>query len=126
MEVIIFYVETLEENVPIDQLDELEIKYISQYDSYNNGYNSTPGGDGRVINKINNEAELLKLAEAGMPAQEIADRFNVNKATIFRTLHKLDFYYHANHDEIKELFNSGLTNIEIGKLLKCDPLTVTR
>lgn len=121
-----FYVETLEENVPLDELDELEIKYISQYDSYNNGYNSTPGGDGRLINKINNEEKVLKMAQKGIKAQEIADVFNVNKATIFRTLHKLGFYYHASQEEMKELFNLGFTNLEIGELLKCDPDTVTR
>lgn len=31
------------------QLDELEKKYIKEYDSYNNGYNSTLGGDGGVL-----------------------------------------------------------------------------
>lgn len=121
-----FYVETLEENVPLEKLDELEIKYISQYNSYNDGYNSTPGGDGRIINKINNEEEVLKMAQKGIKAQEIADTFGVNKATIFRTLHKLGFYYHVSQEEIKELFDLGFTNIEIGELLKCDPDTVTR
>jgi group I intron endonuclease len=121
-----FYVETLEENVPLEKLDELEIKYISQYNSYNDGYNSTPGGDGRIINKINNEEEVLKMAQKGIKAQEIADTFGINKATIFRTLHKLGFYYHASQEEIKELFDLGFTNIEIGELLKCDPDTVTR
>jgi len=29
-------------------LNELEIKYIAQYDSYNNGYNCTKGGDGSL------------------------------------------------------------------------------
>ena len=29
-----------------DELNDLEIKYISEYDSFNNGYNSTLGGDG--------------------------------------------------------------------------------
>lgn len=121
-----FYVETLEENIPLEQLDELEIQYIAQYDSYNNGYNSTPGGDGRIINKINNEEEVLKMAQEGYKAQEIADKFQVNKATIFRTLHKLGFYYHINQEEVLELREQGYSNIEIGELLNCDPHTVTR
>ena len=121
-----FYVETLEENVPLDKLDELEIQYILQYNSYNNGYNSTPGGDGRIINKINNEEEVLKMAQNGVKAQDIANIFNVDKATIFRTLHKLGFYYHTNQEKIVELFNQGYSNIEISELLNCDSHTVTR
>lgn len=31
------------------QLDRLEIKYISEYDTYNNGYNQTLGGDGGIL-----------------------------------------------------------------------------
>lgn len=34
------------------KLDELEKKYIQEYDSYNNGYNSTLGGDGGVLGYI--------------------------------------------------------------------------
>lgn len=32
------------------RLNEMEIYYIEKYDSYNNGYNMTPGGDGGPIN----------------------------------------------------------------------------
>lgn len=38
------------------QLDQLEIKYISEYDTYNNGYNQTLGGDGGILGyKMTNE-----------------------------------------------------------------------
>ena len=40
-----FSFEVLEE-CPIEKLDEREIYWISYYDSFNNGYNETPGGDG--------------------------------------------------------------------------------
>lgn len=66
-----FYYEILEENVPLEVLDEKEIFYIDQYDSYKNGYNSTLGGDGRTINK------------------EIAKYFDVDKETIGRHLKKI-------------------------------------
>lgn len=36
-----FYVELLEDDIPIDLLNEKEIEYIELYDSYYNGYNST-------------------------------------------------------------------------------------
>jgi len=41
-----FKPEILAENVPIEELNDLEIYYIALYDSFNNGYNSTKGGDG--------------------------------------------------------------------------------
>jgi len=35
----------VEDNIPIDLLNEKEIFYINQFDSYHNGYNSTEGGE---------------------------------------------------------------------------------
>lgn len=121
-----FYVETLEENIPLEYLDQKEIEYIAEYDSYVNGYNSTPGGDGRIINKLNNEEELLLLAQSGIGAKEIADMFCVNKATIFRTLHKLGFFYQTDKNEIIRLSEEGLSNIDIAEKLGCHVATVSR
>lgn len=121
-----FYVETLEENIPLDKLDEKEIEYIAEYDSYNNGYNSTPGGDGRIINKLNNEDELLKLAKDGASPEELSIIFDVNKATIFRTCHKLGFYFRVDQNEIIELYECGYTNPQIAEILGCHPATVSR
>jgi group I intron endonuclease len=36
-------------------LETMELKFIKEYNSFNNGYNSTPGGDGVVGYKHNNE-----------------------------------------------------------------------
>lgn len=121
-----FYVETLEDNIPLDKLNEKEIQYISLYDSYNNGYNSTPGGDGRIINLINNEEELLSLAKSGISAKELAKKFNVHKATIYRTLHKLGFYYYKNDKQILDLVNQGLSNKDISLQLNIDEYSVSR
>ena len=121
-----FYVETLENNVPLDELNEREIDYIALYDSYYHGYNSTKGGDGRIINKVENEDILLSLAKSGIKAEDIAKQLNVNKATVFRTLHKLGFYYHASQEDIVNLSEQGLSNKEIAKQLSIDPYTVCR
>lgn len=45
------------------QLDELEKKYIQEYDSFNNGYNSTLGGDGGVLGYIHTEETKEHLRE---------------------------------------------------------------
>jgi hypothetical protein len=36
----------LEDNIPNDKLNEREMRYITEHDSFKNGYNSTIGGDG--------------------------------------------------------------------------------
>lgn len=121
-----FYVETLETGIPVESLDDREIELIGQYDSFRNGYNSTSGGDGRIFNSIEDENRLLELARSGVKAAELAKQFGVNKATIFRTLHHLGFYYRPKHETLISMVESGLTNIEIGKMMNCDPDTVTR
>lgn len=121
-----FYVETLEENVPLDELNQKEIEYIDKFDSYKNGYNSTPGGDGRVFNKVDDENALLEMANIGYSCEQLAAHFHVHKATIFRTLHRIGFYFRVPDSEIIALVNSGLNNKEIGARLGCHPATVTR
>jgi len=121
-----FYYEILEDQIPEEELDNKEIDYISKYNSYYEGYNSTPGGDGRIISKVEDEQELLRLARDGYKAQDLAEIFNVCKTTIFRTLHKLNFYYHIDQNELRALYNEGLSNKEIAEILNCDPDTITR
>jgi group I intron endonuclease len=121
-----FYCETLETDIPLERLDEKEIAYIAEYDSFKHGYNSTPGGDGRVINKLSNEEEVLALAKAGMGTKEIAKMFSVNHTTVIRTLHKLGFYYHTDPNKVLELYESGKSNKEIAKILGCSSTTVSR
>lgn len=43
------------------ELDELEIKYIKEFDSFNNGYNCTIGGLGKRIHYTEEERKLAKL-----------------------------------------------------------------
>lgn len=113
-----FYFEILEENIPLSQLNEKEIRYIAHYDSFNNGYNSTKGGDGRIINVIDNEEELLALAQKGVTATELSERFHVHTATILRTLHKLGFkYYDTDVEHLKKLVSQNKSNEEIAQCL---------
>lgn len=122
-----FYVETLESNIPLEELDTKEIQYIAQYDSYYNGYNSTKGGDGRIINLIENENELLEKAKHGVPATELAKYYGVNKATIYRTLHKLNFYYYeVDEESVVDAAMSGMKQADIAILFGIDKMTVQR
>lgn len=121
-----FYVETIESGIPLDLLNQKEIEYISMYDSFRNGYNSTKGGDGRIINKIDNEDDLLRMAHDGMNTKEIASILQVSSATVTRTLHKLGFYYHTSQEEIIRLAKSGMKNSDIAEKLNCHVYTVSR
>jgi group I intron endonuclease len=58
-----FKCETLAENVPIEELAELEIYYIKEHDTYNNGYNSTVGGEG-TMGRIWTEEQRIALSKA--------------------------------------------------------------
>lgn len=40
-----FMIEPIEKDIPNEQLNEREQYWISYYDSFHNGYNSTIGGD---------------------------------------------------------------------------------
>lgn len=84
-----FFIEILEENVPIDQLNQREIFYIEKYDSFENGYNSSKGGDGRVINKDYDEKQIIDDYLKGSSMNEICAKFNVSNATISRVLKRL-------------------------------------
>jgi len=50
------------DNVPVDNLDDMEIKAISKYDSYKCGYNATTGGYGRAGNPLG-EKSRKKLSK---------------------------------------------------------------
>jgi transposase len=122
-----FYVETLETEIPVELLDQKEIEYIARYNSYNYGYNSTKGGDGRVINLIDNEEELLEKAKQKVPAVELAQLFDVNVATIYRTLHKLGFYYYEIDEEsvIRDAL-LGMRQEEIANKYGVNKVTIQR
>lgn len=44
-----FLIEIIEDNIPKDHLNEKEQYYIKLYDTVNNGFNLTPGGDGGFV-----------------------------------------------------------------------------
>lgn len=128
-----FYCELLEEDIPIEELNNREIYYIEKYDSFENGYNSTKGGDGRFINKDYDIENILSQYKSGVSAIQIAKEYNVSHSTIDRILHvnniktrkdgKKIFDYML--DEIIELTNNH-TYKEIASLYNVDEKTIRR
>ena len=84
-----FYCDVLEKNVNVNNLDDREIFFINKYNSFENGYNSTKGGDGRTINNEYDEKEIVRLYRSGESEQAIASMYGISNATISRVLKKL-------------------------------------
>lgn len=84
-----FYIEVLEKNIPVEKLDEREIYYIELYNSFECGYNSSKGGDGRVINKSYDEQKIINSYLSGRSLNQICKDYNVSTATISRVLKRL-------------------------------------
>lgn len=91
-----FYVELIEE-VPFEKLDEREIYWISYYDSYNNGYNSTIGGKG---NKKINYEPIIKDWYEGLSEYEIRQKYNISKTLMWKILN----LYNISSEERKLRF----------------------
>lgn len=130
-----FYIEELESNIPIEELDQKEIEYIEKYNSFKNGYNSTKGGDGRTINKSYDETLIIQMYKNGFSQSEIADVFKVSNATISRTLKKLNIetrhdgnkYETINTNDFISMWKSrNITRKEMAKHFKVAPETIKR
>lgn len=85
-----FNIEIIEQDIPNNQIDEKEQFYISFYDTYNNGYNATKGGDGgRTVSKLTpNEAkqicEILNNKDSLLSFGDIGAQFNIDASVVSR------------------------------------------
>ena len=126
-----FYVETLESNIPVGELDNKEIYYIEQFDSLNNGYNTAMGGNARRIYKWDDINEIISLFQQGIKAENIAEKYKVCKETIFRIVHGNGYYVRqdpeeCNKERLQDLVSQGYTNQEIADVLHMKPWTIQR
>lgn len=91
-----FYIEPLEENIPIEKLNEREQYWIQFFDSYQNGYNSTLGGDG--IRSINYNL-IYEYWLQGYNITDISKMCFIGRNTISRVLRGS---YNITSEEIKK------------------------
>lgn len=117
-----FTIEVIEE-VESTNLNDREKYWIRYYDSYNNGYNSTEGGqDGIKLFKNLNTEYIVKEYKSGKSLREIGRLFNVDKQTIkdllvrnninLRTTRTYKLSQKDREDIIKDL-SIGLSRKEI-------------
>ena len=122
-----FTVETLEE-CDIEILNEREIYYIAKYNTFENGYNLTIGGDGNRILLLDNKYEEIKtLYLSGFSSNKIATLFKVDKASIVKILKQLrvklrNNSLNINKQELEELiqdYKNGYSLRELAKRYDC-------
>ena len=117
-----FTIEVIEE-VESANLNDRERYWIRYYDSYNNGYNSTEGGqDGIKLLKNLDTESIVREYKSGKSLREIGRLFNVDKQTIkdllvrnninLRTTRTYKFSQKDREDIIKDL-SLGLSRKEI-------------
>lgn len=83
-----FSIEAIEENIPDDLINNREIFWINQYDSYKNGYNATPGGDGGKTHQLSQDEQekILDLWKIGNTFSEISHATGISLPAIRRNL----------------------------------------
>lgn len=117
-----FYIELIEE-IPEEMLDEREIYWIKEFDSYTNGYNSTLGGGG--YREIDYE-KIYDLWKCGKAVAEIAKETNHARDAISRILKNCfdvgdleikkrgqEIKYALSNEELLTLWREGLTPNQI-------------
>jgi group I intron endonuclease len=80
-----FYIELIEE-CDSKLLNEREIYWISYFNSYKNGYNSTPGGNAPYSKLEDDIDDIIQLYKSGYSSLYIARKYNCSDITILTLL----------------------------------------
>ena len=130
-----FTVKILEE-CPDSQLPEREIYWINYYNTYNNGYNETLGGEGYW--KYDTK-DILQLWNQGLNKKEIAKQIGCNEKTVRNHLKPLvskdESYFRGQSkkipasskiEEILKLWNQGYSIQQIQEISKISCPTISK
>ena len=128
-----FSCKVLETNIPVEELNDKEIYYIEQYDSFYNGYNSTKGGDGRVINNDYDIDEIVSQYLAGNSTRTIAKQYNVHSVTIERVLRAQNIVLRPDGSKLSDDMLDNIISLththtykEIAEIYKVNEKTIRR
>lgn len=130
-----FYIELLEDDIPFESLDEREEYWIDYYDSFNNGYNSTPGGKGGLLIYKDEDCDrIISMLKSGCTKGEVAKEFNCCEYTIVRVVKKMGYRYpeelqpnkRVDRELILSMYLEGYTKKRISEIIKCNEKTVRR
>lgn len=132
-----FVIELLKE-CEVEDLNKWEIYYISEYNSFKDGYNMTKGGTSyNPIRRYNNGYivvdnkydEIVNLFKSGFSATKIANLYEVDRHVICNILNQLGYKFPKNtikfnQDELQEVvmkYESGYSLKQLGKEYNCSP-----
>lgn len=83
---------TVLEECDINELNEREIYWINKYNSFYNGYNSTPGGQ----NKIFNPQDIYDAWDEGLSPLEISKKLGIGTSCVYYNL--IDYKNYNKHE----------------------------
>lgn len=118
-----FKLEVLEDNIGADKLDEREIYWIKYYDSFNNGYNLTKGGQGTPTYDTAKALKIIELLKySTLTMEEIGNKmgctiYTVSEINTGDTCHFKDVKYPIREHRITQKYTSDDFNI-VAYLLK--------
>lgn len=122
-----FFIELIEDNIPVDNLNEREIYYVQKYNSFECGYNSNCGGDGKAISTQEALENVKQMLNDKVGYAIIAKKHNVNIMTIQRLAHYWGIRRYKKHISKDFLIdNIEKTSVEIAKILGVSDETVNR
>lgn len=108
-----FDVKVIASNIPYNELDSLEVFYINEYNSVNNGYNIKYGNKnskGRDFHIISPEvkAKTIELYNSGLIPNIIADILSISRTSVYNILEEFNIPRYIN----KSKFNLGKSKID--------------
>lgn len=103
-----FHIKLIEE-CPIKELSKREKYWINYYDSYNNGYNLTLGGQDSnyfSLHKLEDSIDIKKFEEYILEfkplAIEVASHFGISKCSVYNLINRI-----GNPDLVLNSYNPG-------------------
>lgn len=109
-----FFIELIEE-VDSSILEEREIYWIQQYNSYHYGYNATYGGDGKILYDDNIRQEMINEYKDGQLIIEIATKYNCDVSIVHNAIVAAGLDVNSNKNKRLMI---GISAYKDGKLIQ--------
>jgi len=112
-------------------LEEKEIEYISKYDSYKNGYNSTLGGDGFYVMSNDDIDFYIECYNNGMSIVDIHKKYGRHMGHLRNLFEERGIKVNRHKDvildknEISNLYKNGKTLAEIAKMFNVEAYLIS-
>ena len=112
-----FWIEEIE-TCDYNELDEKEIYWINFYNSFENGYNMTLGGQLNRPNKIDNEtfSKIVEDYNNGILMDTISKKYNIHNSTIYEYFKNNKIKLQGNNR--KESISQSIENIKKATLAR--------